>query len=386
MTVEMLPPPHMASARVEDPPLLVGEGDGEGAFRDVGGPPSAAVRGLPATAAEWERCRGALRRAWEAYLGVDKYRERETREAAQGRAVEAHTRIAARGESQPVPEHRIEREEDHGGAKGTLLYLRTPAGEWSKCYLLVPDPPPANPAPAMVVFYYDVDLPVGRNMGGSHWREDREASQFARHLVRRGYVVLVQRWYFEAHSEQPTAGSLHERYLRAVERLRRTTPGLKGLGRVVLDAAACVDYLLTLPFVDASRIGCMGHSLGGKMALYASAFDERYRAVVSSEPGIGIPYSNWDDPWYLGPEVRDARFRFDHHQLLALIAPRPFLLIAGESSDGERSWRYLNTARDVYALYGRSDAIGMVNHRTGHTPTLEAVAAAYEWLDRQLGT
>jgi hypothetical protein len=36
----------------------------------------------------------------------------------------------------------------------------------------------------------------------------------------------------------------------------------------------------------------------------------------------------------------------------AEVTIRPFLLIAGESSDGDKSWPFLESAREVYALYG----------------------------------
>jgi hypothetical protein len=38
--------------------------------------------------------------------------------------------------------------------------------------------------------------------------------------------------------------------------------------------------------------------------LYAAAFDERYKAVVFSEGGIGLTFSNWDAVWYLGEGIR----------------------------------------------------------------------------------
>jgi hypothetical protein len=34
----------------------------------------------------------------------------------------------------------------------------------------------------------------------------------------------------------------------------------------------------------------------------------------------------------------------------------------------------------VYDLYGRGNHIGLVNHRTGHSPTPESIRLAIEWL------
>ena len=47
-------------------------------------------------------------------------------------------------------------------------------------------------------------------------------------------------------------------------------------------AMRAVDYLCTLPEVDANKIGITGHSRNGKQALLAAAFDERIGAVVGS--------------------------------------------------------------------------------------------------------
>ena len=44
------------------------------------------------------------------------------------------------------------------------------------------------------------------------------------------------------------------------------------------------------------------------MGLYIAAFDGRIAASVLSELGIGMSFSNWDAPWYLGSEVRSEDF------------------------------------------------------------------------------
>jgi hypothetical protein len=142
--------------------------------------------------------------------------------------------------------------------------------------------------------------------------------------------------------------------------------------------------MATRPEFDMKRVGMIGHSLGGKMTLYAAAMDDRIRAAVSSEPGIGLTFSNYDDFWYLGEAMRGLDKGTDHHELLALIAPRPFLLIGGDSADSDKSWYYINSARRVYSVLGAPKSIGYVNHRKGHSPTPESIHLAMEWLARFL--
>jgi len=112
--------------------------------------------------------------------------------------------------------------------------------------------------------------------------------------------------------------------------------------------------------------------------------DSRIAAAVASEPGIDLKFSNYEDYWYLGERAGKLGPGMDHHELLALIAPRPFLLIGGDSSDNDNSWHYINAVRPLYAQAGKVDRIGYLNHRKGHTPTPESVKLAMEWLMRFL--
>ena len=130
--------------------------------------------------------------------------------------------------------------------------------------------------------------------------------------------------------------------------------------RMTWDGIRAIDFIQTLPAVDPQRIGIFGHSLGAKEALYVAAFDERVKCTRISEGGIGLGFSNWEDGWYLGPQITAAGFGREHHELLALIAPRPFLLLAGESADGDRSWTYMEAALPVYPLVRETHQSGMV--------------------------
>jgi hypothetical protein len=115
--------------------------------------------------------------------------------------------------------------------------------------------------------------------------------------------------------------------------------------------------------------------------LYLPAFDERVYCSVSSEGGIGIEQSNWEADWYLGPPCKEKDFLFFHREILAMIAPRPFLLIDGNASDGDTSWTYIAAAIPIYCLYGNPPYLGFCNHKKGHAVPPEAEKKTYEWLD-----
>jgi hypothetical protein len=161
---------------------------------------------------------------------------------------------------------------------------------------------------------------------------------------------------------------------------RRKHPTANGMGKMLYDARRAVDLLVSLPEVDPRRIGAAGHSLGAKETLYLTALDERVKAAVASEGGLGVRFSNWDAPWYLGT----PQLQHDHHELLALAAPRAFLAIGGNSADGARSWPFIDVAMMYYRFYGQPCRIGLFNHGQGHTIPPLALARTLEWLETYL--
>ncbi len=257
---------------------------------------------------------------------------------------------------------------------GQIFEVETSPGTWEKLCVLRPRNPSGKPLPVVIVPFYDIDIPVGADFGGRRFTA-AGVSSFAYTAAQRGYIAVAARWYGESDGEW---------YSEAAANLLLKHPGSTGLGKWVADSRRMVDFIETLPDVDKTRIGMFGHSLGGKMTLYAAAFDPRIRAAVSSELGIGFKMSNYDDYWYLGDRIAKAPAGTDQHELVGLMAPRPYLLIGGDKYDGNESWRYINAARAVYRAYGKPENVGMFDHHTGHTPTEEAVRMAFDWLDHFL--
>lgn len=171
----------------------------------------------------------------------------------------------------------------------------------------------------------------------------------------------------------------------AVEAFKARHPQALGMRKMLYDSQRGVDLLVAHPdVVDPGRIGAIGHSLGAKETLYLTAFDERVRTGVFSEGGIGFPSTNWNASWYLGKAIDQPGFPLNHSQLLALIAPRPFLLLGGESgpgaADGDRSWPYVEAALPVYRLHGSPPRLGLWNHREGHSLSAQSLRRVAEWL------
>lgn len=301
------------------------------------------------TPEQWTRRRSELDRAWRDYLGE----------------------IPAPGKP---PTYQVIEEDRRDGVIRQLVRYEAEPGLPVEGYLLRPIAIPEGvKTPGAVVLHSTVDYTIRQPAG----LEGPSEKFIGLHLARRGYTTFSPRCYLWQYSQG-------NKIATAVDWLRERHPRVKGMAKMLFDAVRAVDLLVSLPHVDTSRIASIGHSLGAKEVLYLAAFDTRVRATVSSEGGIGIGYSNWDAPWYLGDAVKRPGFNLDHAQILAMIAPRAFLLMGGDSADGDISWPYIEAALPVWALLGASDAVGLSNHRQGHAYPPSSEALAERWFSRFL--
>ena len=297
-----------------------------------------------ATVDAWKKRRADLAERWREFLG----------------------RIDA---PRAAPVATVLEEDKTAGVVRQLIRYEAEPGLPVEGYLLRSPGPSGKGRPGVVVMHSTADSTI-RQPAGLAGAEDHHLGL---QLARLGYVVVCPRCYLWQYGRP---GHLIE----AVDWLRKRHPGVKGMAKMLFDAVRAVDLLASQPDVDPSRLGAIGHSLGAKEVLYLAAFDHRIRATVSSEGGIGLTYSNWDAPWYLGDEIRRPGFDLDHGQVLGLIAPRAFLLVGGDSADGDASWPYIDAARPVWALNGAPEAVGLFNHRQGHSIPPVAWESSRDWL------
>jgi dienelactone hydrolase len=224
--------------------------------------------------------------------------------------------------------------------------------------------------PGAIVFHTTTPESIRQPAGLADVRE----KHFGLALARRGFVAFCPRNFLWPDTTRMAAQE-------ETRRFRRRHPRARGMAKMLFDGQVALDILAARSDVDRNRIGCIGHSLGAKEALYLAAFDRRITAVVSSEGGIGTTMSNWDADWYLGDIVNQPGFAREHHDLLALAAPRPFLLVGGDSADGTASWPWVAAARPVYRLYGAPPRLGLLNHRRGHVVPPDVEPRLLEWLE-----
>lgn len=252
--------------------------------------------------------------------------------------------------------------------KRILVTFQSDENDRIKAYLLAPQNiKKTSKIPAVVVFHQTTKDTLKEPVGLG----PNPDLALALHLVGRGYIVLAPECFImKGKGPQAQTAAL------AIE-----SPNLTGLGKMTYDSSRCIDFLETHENIDSSRIGCIGFSLGAKEVLYAMAFEPRYKVGVFNEGGIGIRMSNWTDPWYLTSKMKPNIPTMEHHQVLSFIAPRPILIMGGNSADGDSSWPIIKETLPVYRLFEAEEKIGLINHQGKHTFPHAARETAYQWLD-----
>jgi dienelactone hydrolase len=116
------------------------------------------------------------------------------------------------------------------------------------------------------------------------------------------------------------------------------------LGKMVHDAQAALDVMVTLPYVDPSSITVVGYGIGGLVGSHVCALDERPARLVTvcgpqpfrrdfADTTGGL--ERWSQRFRLLPGLelyigREREVPYDLHSLWACHAPKPLLLIAPE--------------------------------------------------------
>lgn len=244
-------------------------------------------------------------------------------------------------------------------------------------YLLVPKGLTGT-APAVLCLHQTIAIGKAEPAGLG----DKENKRYAVHLAERGYVTLAP--------DYPNFGEYKlDVYARGYQ-----SATMKG----IWNHMRAVDLLQSLPEVDSTKIGCIGHSLGGHNTMFMSVFDERIKACVSNCGFNSFPkYFNgnlkgWSHKGYMPRigsmyEWKPERMPFDFPEVVAALAPRAFLASAPlHDSNFEVSGvkDCIRAAQPVYELLRAGEKLAANYPDCAHDFPPEARKVAYEWLDRWL--
>ena len=211
-------------------------------------------------------------------------------------------------------------------------------------------------------------------------------------LCRRGYVVIAPDHFVAGHRIPPEGAYDTARFYQK-------HPEWTAVGKFTYEHAIAIDLLQSLPEVDPDRIGTLGHSLGGHGAYYLAAYDERVKAAVCNCGGAFFRHNpdvlnSARDRWYvyfkhLRPGLLEGRLPpIDRHEIIALVAPRPFMDLSG-LNDGNglvQRQRVLALLRimDVYELEKAPQNFAFYVHGRGHSVAHESRALIFGWMDVHL--
>jgi hypothetical protein len=266
----------------------------------------------------------------------------------------------------------IESTHKEGYTKNRVRFYWNPK-EKTDGYLLVPDG--GGKKPAVITVYYEPETAIG---------EGAANHDFALQLTKRGFVTL------SIGTSRTTKSRTYAMYYPDIDHSQ-----VQPLSMLACASANAWYALSKVPDVDSTRIGIMGHSYGGKWAMFSSCLFDKFACSVWCDPGIVFDESrvavNYWEPWYLGyypppwnntwrktgmvPEAKGLYPKlinegYDLTELHALMAPRPFL-VSGGSEDTPKRWLALNHTIEINHLLGFENRVAMTN-RTDHSPNQES--------------
>ena len=162
-------------------------------------------------------------------------------------------------------------------------------------------------------------------------------------------------------------------------------------GMIVRDDLMALDYLCSRPEVDTLRIGVTGISMGATRTWWLMALDDRPRAAVAVccltryRDLLDAEMLKAHGIYYFVPGMLS---HFDTEAVIACIAPRPFLSLAGAEDSGSPPVgirKIEQSARVAWQLYDRADDFRSVLYpEVGHVYTPEMWQEMLRWFEERL--
>ncbi len=294
----------------------------------------------------WQEALPERRQAWLGMLGLDPLPPRSDLAAVITGTVSERQFEIRKLHFQPVPECRV----------STNLYV-----------------PLDRPGPFPVVIYV-----CGHAESAKVWYQE-----FGRWFAKHGYAVFV----LDAIQIGENHGIHHGTHRYNL--WHWYSQGYSPAAMEVWTAMRAIDYLETLPEIDASRVGITGNSGGGTISWFTGAADPRLKVVLPSCQ-TGNVFQHIYDRTVDGH--CDCSFWVNHlgwdfPDLAALIAPRALLISASTEDILFRPYAFrdlFQRARHVYRLYDQEDHIHLHEAVNKHGQTSKCRLAQFSWFEKHL--
>ncbi len=194
---------------------------------------------------------------------------------------------------------------------------------------------------------------------------------FCQGLVRQGYAVLLY---------DPISQGERKQYIgkRGTHIPRRLCPAHNMMGNQMQltgdffgkwrtwDGIRCLDYLLSRPEVDGSRVGVTGNSGGGTLTTYLNAFDNRFTMAAPScfvtTYRNNIENEEPQDSEQIPPNL--FKFGCEMADFFIVQAPRPTLLL-GQQHDFFDPRGLKETFQEIRKIYSLLGAANNIQHFIG---------------------
>lgn len=220
----------------------------------------------------------------------------------------------------------------------------------------------------------------------------RKNRQYGLELVKRGYVVLAP--------DTITAG---ERVLQNDQPFQTAAfykryPEWSAVAKMIVDHQQGISFLEELSIVDGSRIGAIGHSLGGYNSFFLAGVDRRVKAVVCS---CGFSLFSKDPEkhrwgrreWFshipkISDYINEGKVPFEFTEIAALVAPTPLFMWMGQNDSIFPHWepaaRGLAELNSLYEWLQKGEGFTSLIGNSGHDFPAEIRQLAYNFLDKWL--
>jgi len=268
------------------------------------------------------------------------------------------------------------------------IRIRSEADDWIPAYLLLPKPLPEAPTPVMIVLHQTVAQGKEEPCG---IKGDTEKA-FAVELARKGFICIAPDVIGFGERIPPGAQPYH-----GAHDFYRKHPRWSFFGKMIWDVQRIVDYLETLPQVDARRIGAIGHSHGAYGTIMSAIFEPRISAAVASCGFTTLRSDPHPHRWShltallpaLGYYMDDvSQIPFDWHEIVACLAPRSYCnwatLEDGIFPNTQNLQSIFYELKSVYGLYGAADFLQSHLVPGGHAFPADGRERAYQFLKESL--